>query len=209
MAVLRLSQLLLAAALVAAAVIEAAPISALNNDAKLDSVDLAVFDQDSANSADTNKNYVIFAYDDAACAGGNQAKCAALQDSLNAVISSTQGDAAFQSKYGETTVFGKANKDAFPDHKQDFEKARVPLPAVLFWPAGHSRPSCKYDSDSPSGDALREWLDAKLKEEEDDDDSLLQIDEGVETPAATNAATDAASSTMDEAKPEEAAPRVG
>merc|ERR1719446_1380627 len=169
-------------ALAAAALVQGAPVNVINDQAhSLESMDLGVtvFDQSAASSADTNKNYVIFAFDNDSCAGENAAKCAALEHAMASTIDSVGKDPDFQSKYGATTVFGKANKDSFPDHKKDFEKARVPLPAVLFWPSGHSRPSCKYDKNDPSGEDLEQWLVSKLHEEEDDDDSLLQIEEGI------------------------------
>jgi len=131
-----------------------------------------VFDQHSA--TDASKNYVIFAFDNEACVGDKAAKCAELETALNAVKDLAVQDTF--SKYKDHVSFGKANKDDFPDHKKDFEKAKVPLPAVLFWPAGHSRPSCKFDSDHPRGEELFTWLVAKLKDEDDDD--LLELDEG-------------------------------
>merc|ERR1712070_774225 len=169
-------------ALAAAALVQGAPVNVINDQShSLESMDLGVtvFDQSAASSADTNKNYVIFAFDNDSCAGENAAKCAALEHAMASTIDAVGKDSDFQAKYGETTVFGKANKDSFPDHKKDFEKARVPLPAVLFWPSGHSRPSCKYDKNDPSGEDLEQWLVSKLHEEEDDDDSLLQIEEGI------------------------------
>jgi len=143
----------------------------------LASMDLAmtVFDQHSAQSADTSKNYVIFAFDNESCVGDKAAKCADLESALNDVqtVSLREGD---NQKYQEHLRFGKANKDDFPDHKKDFDKAKVPLPAILFWPAGHSRPSCKFDSANPTPQIVTDWLIAKLKDEEDDD--LLEFDEG-------------------------------
>jgi len=148
----------------------------------LESVDLGmtVFSQDSAKDADQTKDYVIFAFDADSCAGEKKAKCDELEKALFGATKSS-GDAL--TKYKEHIVLGKANKDDFPDHKSDLEQAKVPLPAVLFWPAGHSRPSCKFDSANPTSEGLATWLVEKLKDEEDDD--LLQLDEGEITLDAT------------------------
>jgi len=152
----------------------AVPVTEPASDLAQVNLALTVFDQHSARSADASKNYVIFAYDNEVCVGEKATKCAEFETALNSVKNlALQDDFA---KYKEHVSFGKANKDDFPEHKQDFEKAKVPLPAVLFWPAGHSRPSCKYDDDHPSGDRMFSWLLGKLKEEDDDD--LLELDEG-------------------------------
>eukprot|EP00301_Raphidiophrys_heterophryoidea_P017985 c2971_g1_i1.p1 GENE.c2971_g1_i1~~c2971_g1_i1.p1 ORF type:complete len:566 (-),score=122.17 c2971_g1_i1:46-1743(-) len=152
----------------------AAPLTTVTN--TLGNVDLAlsVFDQKAAQSADASKNYIIFAYDKDACLGDMAEKCAQLQKALGDATAVVEKDPLV--KYRATTVFGKANKDDFPDHKKDFEKAKVPLPAILFWPAGHSRPSCKYNDPNPQAPQVLSWVLEKLKEEEDD--SLLQLDEG-------------------------------
>jgi thioredoxin-like negative regulator of GroEL len=136
---------------------------------------VTVFDQNSAQSADTSKNYVIFAYDKDSCVGDKAARCQELEQALFLAKSvAMQADGA--NKYLDHLSFGKANKDDFPDHQKDFEKAKIPLPAVLFWPAGHTRPSCKFDSPKPSGQGLADWMISKVKDEEDDD--LLELDEG-------------------------------
>jgi len=156
----------------------AAPLTSTTPKSNLDSVDLSmtVFDQHSAQSADTNKNYVILAFDTESCAGDKKEKCSELEIALNQAVAVSGGQDKF-SKYRSTLVMGKANKDDFPDHKKEFDQAKVPLPAVLFWPSGHSRPSCKFDASHPTPNQVSEWLLAKLREEEDDD-SLLQIEEG-------------------------------
>jgi hypothetical protein len=152
-----------------------APIS--DQQSTLVNVDLslAVFDQSSAQSADTNKSYVIFAFDNESCVGDKVTRCKEYETAINDAKAAVSGDPAF-AKYQQHLVFGRANKDDFPDHRKDFEKAKVTLPAVLFWPAGHSRPSCKFDSLKPESKELTQWLESKLKD--DDDDDLLELDEG-------------------------------
>lgn len=174
----------------------AAPVSSGSN--ALGSVDLSlsVFDQKAAQSADASKNYIIFAYDKDACAGDAQTKCADLEKALGDATAVGSEDPL--SKYRATTVFGKANKDDFPDHKKDFDKAKVPLPAILFWPAGHSRPSCKFDSPKPKPEQVLNWLLTKLRDE--DDDSLLQLDEG-EAVKSVDAALPVCSATGDHSAP--------
>lgn len=146
----------------------------------LNSLDLSVtvFNQNNAQSADQSKDYILFAFDSDSCVGEKKKKCDDLEKALYSAAAKKENDPL--DKFRSRIVLGKANKDDFPDHKKDLEQAKVPLPAVLFWPAGHSRPSCKFDSANPTAEQVSSWLLQKLKEEEDDD--LLQIEEG-ETPA--------------------------
>eukprot|EP00300_Choanocystis_sp_HF-7_P030057 c38808_g1_i1.p1 GENE.c38808_g1_i1~~c38808_g1_i1.p1 ORF type:complete len:581 (+),score=148.70 c38808_g1_i1:1-1743(+) len=138
---------------------------------------LFVFDQNSAKTADQNKNYVIYAYDDSSCLGDKAAKCQELEKAFAEAVSQDKAT-HYLGKFRDHVIFGKANKNDFPAHKQQLEKAKVPLPAVLFWPAGHSRPSCKFDAPHPDSKAVADWLLAKIKDEEDDD--FLELDEGAE-----------------------------
>eukprot|EP00298_Acanthocystis_sp_HF-20_P029738 c8653_g1_i1.p1 GENE.c8653_g1_i1~~c8653_g1_i1.p1 ORF type:complete len:604 (+),score=238.54 c8653_g1_i1:1-1812(+) len=137
---------------------------------------LTVFDHNSASSVDQSKHYVILAFDTESCSGAKSETCKKLENLMGEAFSKKLVESPKYKKFESHVVFGKANKDDFPEHKQDFEKAKVPLPAILFWPAGHSRPSCKFDTVDAPTDQFTGWLIDKLKEE--DDESLIELEEG-------------------------------